>query len=61
MEILTVKEAAKMLRCTRQTLYDKVATNEIPHFRLGENGHIRFERDALFEWTRKQTHFAEGK
>ena len=54
MLILTVEEAANLLRCTPQTLYAKVSRKEIPHFRLGKKGHIRFDQDALVEWMRKQ-------
>ena len=54
MVIITLQEAARLLRCTPQTLYAKVAKREIPHFRLGKRGHIRFDQDVLIEWTRKQ-------
>lgn len=54
MEVLTLSEAAKLLRCTRQTIYAKVDRNEIPYFRLGKGGHIRFDKEVLTWWARKQ-------
>ena len=54
MNVLTLGEAAKLLRCTRQTLYAKVEGKEVPYFRLGKSGHIRFDRDVLVWWARKQ-------
>ncbi len=53
-EIMTLAEAARLLRCTSQTLYKKVANSEIPCFRLGKNGHFRFEKKKLLEWMQKQ-------
>ncbi len=54
MTILTLEEAARMLRCTPQTLYAKVSKKEIPFFRLGKGGHIRFEQNSLMDWMKKQ-------
>ncbi len=54
MEILTVYEVAKLLKCTPQTIWAKVRDDKIPYFRLGEGGAIRFEREALSDWAQKQ-------
>jgi excisionase family DNA binding protein len=41
-EALTVPEVAKMLRISRQTIYNMVRANKIPHFRVGSK--VRFNR-----------------
>ncbi len=54
MEVLTVREAAEILKCTPQTLWAKIRAGEVPHFRIGEKGAIRFDREVLMEWARGQ-------
>ena len=47
---LTVPEVAKMLRMSRQTIYNMVKAGDIPHFRVGTK--VRFNRadiDALMQ------------
>ena len=47
---LTVPEVAKMLRMSRQTIYNMVKAGGIPHFRVGSK--VRFNRadlDALMQ------------
>ncbi len=47
---LTVPEVAKMLRMSRQTIYNMVKAGDIPHFRVGNK--VRFNRadlDALMQ------------
>lgn len=44
-EVLSVEEAAVLLRIGRDTLYAEVAANRIPHRKLGKL--IRFSRTAL--------------
>ena len=47
---LTVPEVAKMLRMSRQTIYNMVKAGDIPHFRIGNK--VRFNRvdlDALMQ------------
>lgn len=47
---LTVPEVAKLLRMSRQTIYNMVKTGDIPHFRVGNK--VRFNRadlDALMQ------------
>ena len=47
---LTVPEVAKMLRMSRQTIYNRVKAGDIPHFRIGNK--VRFNRadlDALMQ------------
>lgn len=47
-DVLTVAEAAKMLRIGRRAMYDAIGRNEVPHRRLGKQ--IRLSRAALNEW-----------
>ena len=47
---LTVPEVAKMLRMSRQTIYNMVKAGDIPNFRVGNK--VRFNRadlDALMQ------------
>ena len=47
---LTVPEVAKMLRMSRQTIYNMVKAGNIPHFKVGNK--VRFNRadlDALMQ------------
>lgn len=53
-EVLDVDEAAALLRIHRDTLYNEVAGNRVPHRRLGKL--IRFSRSALIRWLDAPTH-----
>ena len=47
---LTVPEVAKLLRMSRQTIYNMVKAGDLPHFRVGNK--VRFNRadlDALMQ------------
>jgi excisionase family DNA binding protein len=46
--VLDVEGAMNLLRIGRNTVYDLVARNEIPHRRLGKQ--IRFSRAAIMRW-----------
>jgi excisionase family DNA binding protein len=49
--VLTVDEAARLLRVNRKTLYESVRLRQIPGVvRMGRS--IRIGRDALLEWLR---------
>lgn len=47
-DVLTVDEAARMLKVGRNALYEACGRNEIPHRRVGRL--IRFSRAALVTW-----------
>src|SRR5262249_38829203 len=47
-EVLDVDGATKLLRIGRNTIYELVGRNEIPHRRLGKQ--IRFSRAAIMRW-----------
>lgn len=46
--VLGVEEVARLLRVGRDTIYELVARNQIPHRRLLKQ--IRFSRAALMAW-----------
>jgi excisionase family DNA binding protein len=48
-QVLTVDEAARLLRVNRKTLYEAIRAGEVPGVvRLGRS--IRIGRDALLRW-----------
>ncbi len=51
--LLTVPEAAQILRISRNLAYELVARNELPSIRLGRV--IRIPRAALDAWMEQQT------
>ncbi len=48
LDLLTVPEAAKLLRISRNLAYELVARNELPAVRLGRV--IRVPKNGLTEW-----------
>lgn len=50
--LLTVPEAAKLLRISRNLAYELVARNELPAIRLGRV--IRVPKHGLTEWLDRQ-------
>lgn len=51
---LKVKEAAVLAGLHERVVYELIAQNRFPHFRVGERG-IRVNRDALREWMNAPT------
>jgi excisionase family DNA binding protein len=47
-DVLDVEGATRLLRIGRNTIYELVGRNEIPHRRLGKQ--IRFSRAAIMRW-----------
>ena len=47
-DVLDVEGATRLLRIGRNTVYELVGRNEIPHRRLGKQ--IRFSRAAIMRW-----------
>jgi len=45
--MLTVKEAAEVLKCSTDAVYQMCEANKLPHKRLGKGGHIRIPESAL--------------
>ena len=50
--LLTVSEAARLLRITTRSIYQMVAESRIPYRRVGRA--VRFEQTELMEWTKAQ-------
>lgn len=47
---MTVPEVAKLLRMSRQTIYNMIREGRIPHFRIGSKVRfIRADLDALMQ------------
>ena len=51
-EVLTVEEAAKVLRISRNHAYGLVAQDKLPSIRLGRR--IRIPRDLFDNWMKHQ-------
>jgi excisionase family DNA binding protein len=45
--MLTVKEAADVLKCSTDAIYQMCEAKKLPHKRLGKGGHIRIPESAL--------------
>ena len=49
-DALTVPEVAKLLRMSRQTIYNMIRDGKIPHFRIGNKVRLtRTDLDALMQ------------
>ncbi|HYT52869.1 MAG TPA: helix-turn-helix domain-containing protein [Gaiellaceae bacterium] len=49
--LLTVPEVARLLRCSRHSVYRRIADGSIPAVRLGEeHGPLRVPSDELDHW-----------
>ncbi len=46
-DVLTVPEAAKVLRIGRNALYDAIGRGEVPHWRIGKS--IRLSRAVIMQ------------
>jgi excisionase family DNA binding protein len=56
--LLTVSEAARLLRITTRSIYQMVAESRIPYRRVGRA--VRFEQTELMEWTKAQANGRSG-
>ena len=52
--LLTVIEAAQFLTVSESHVYVLVEKKDIPHFRLGKRGPIRFSSFALKRWLQER-------
>jgi len=59
MPLLTIKEAAGLLRVKVTWLYERTRTNEVPHVKLGK--YLRFDQDELLAWTRQFRRDGRGR
>ncbi len=51
MALLTIEEAAEILRVRVSWLYERTRTNGIPHLKLGK--YLRFDQEELLAWARQ--------
>jgi excisionase family DNA binding protein len=59
MELLTVDEAAKLLKIKRSTLYTWAYHKDIPSQKVG--GALRFNKETLARWLRAQERGVRGE
>jgi excisionase family DNA binding protein len=45
--LLTVKEAADAIRVSKDSIYRRIESGELPARRIGRHGPLRIERDEL--------------
>lgn len=53
-EVLTVEQLATMLGITDRTVYRKCDDKELPFFRVGKTGPIRFLKSSIMQWIEEQ-------
>lgn len=49
-DLLTVREAAALLRCSQDTIRRRIDAGTLRYTRTGPGGHYRIHRDALLAW-----------
>ena len=49
-DLLTVREAAVLLRCSQDTIRRRIDSGTLRYTRTGPGGHYRIHRDALLTW-----------
>lgn len=54
--LLTVDEARRVLRCSRASIYRRVADGQLPALRIGESGPLRFTPAAVYRVLRPVQH-----
>lgn len=59
MALLTIEEAADLLRVKLSWLYERTRTNEIPHTKLGK--YLRFDDGELLAWMRQFKRDGRGR
>jgi excisionase family DNA binding protein len=60
LEIMTPDEVAELLRVSRRTINNLVATEAIPFVRIGRRV-VRFKRHAITKWLREQNTQKKGR
>lgn len=51
-EVLTVEEAAKLLRVSKAWIYQEAQAGRLPAYKVGRN--VRFTRPTLLAWLERQ-------
>ena len=57
--LLTVEEAADLLRVKVSWLYERTRSNEVPHLKLGK--YLRFDEEELRAWARRFRRDGRGR
>ena len=53
-ETFTIEEVANMLKVDTRTIYRRCDDSDIPHFRVGDKGAIRFLKSKFLAWLEEQ-------
>ena len=53
MQLIGVKDIAKVLNVPCSFIYGKIRTNEIPHYKVGK--YRKFDPDEVLEWIKQQS------
>jgi excisionase family DNA binding protein len=53
MELIGIKEMAKILSINPSWLYSKTRTKEIPFYKIGK--YVRFDPDEVLKWIKHQS------
>lgn len=56
---MTYEEAADYLRISQVTLRTRVSKGEVPHYKIGRGGLVRFRRSELDTWMKEHAHKPE--
>lgn len=51
-QLITASQLATVLACSKQTVYQRAADNEIPHVKIG--GLVRFDAEEIERWLESQ-------
>jgi len=57
--MLTIDEAAALLRVPKSWLYERTRTNSVPHMKVGK--YLRFDRQEFLEWARQFRRDGHGR
>lgn len=57
--LLTIDEAAALLRVPKSWLYERTRTNSVPHMKLGK--YLRFDQQEFLAWARQFRRDGHGR
>lgn len=59
MRLLTIDEAAALLRVPKSWLYERTRTNSVPHMKVGK--YLRFDQQEFLAWARQVRRDGRGR
>jgi len=59
MGLLTIDEAAALLRVPKSWLYERTRTNSVPHMKVGK--YLRFDQQEFLAWARQFRRDGHGR